>query len=90
MTNTFFLVHLSDRLPAKRFRIALTTPKLAIKDRIKALTGLTGLAGFGYFYLRLVDPIVTFSVLVLGQGTFESNNMKFTKESSILEKNLNL
>jgi hypothetical protein len=36
-TKTFFLFHLLDRLPAKRLSIALTIPKLAMKDRINTL-----------------------------------------------------
>jgi hypothetical protein len=35
--NMFFLPHLSDIFPAKRFKNAFTNPKLAIKDTIKAL-----------------------------------------------------
>ena len=41
-TNTFFLPHLSEKFPAKRFKIALTIPKLAIKDRIKVLDFSSG------------------------------------------------
>jgi hypothetical protein len=36
-TNTFFLPNLSEILPAKRLRMDLTKPKLAIKDDINAL-----------------------------------------------------
>jgi hypothetical protein len=36
-TNTFFLPNLSEILPAKRLRMALTKPKLAIKDNINEL-----------------------------------------------------
>ena len=38
--NTFFLPHLSDSLPAKRFKTAFTAPKLAMKDNIIAFDSM--------------------------------------------------
>jgi hypothetical protein len=39
-TNILFLPHLSDILPANRFRRALTAPKLAINDTINTLDSI--------------------------------------------------
>jgi hypothetical protein len=39
-TRIFFLPHLSDILPAKRFKTALTAPKLAINYTINALDSI--------------------------------------------------
>ena len=58
--NTLFPIHLLDILPAKRFRIAFTNPKLAIKDTINTFdwipNSLTPISGTTVCSNPIIEP----------------------------------